>query len=79
MRNPIIKKAKKIEPKQVSFKIDADLAAELSRYSRYTNVPVWKIVSTAIRHVIDSDKEFTAPAAVEKKAGRKYEVHEVAA
>lgn len=79
MRNPIIKKAKKIEPKQVSFKIDAKLAAELSRYSRYTNVPVWEIVSCALRHVIDSDKEFTAPEAVEKKAGRKSEVHEVAA
>jgi hypothetical protein len=72
---PIIKKVKKIDPKQVSFKIDAGLAAQLTRYSEYTNVPVWEIVSTAIKHVIDSDQEFLKLPAdqfvVEKKVKRK--------
>jgi hypothetical protein len=57
---PIIKRRPKETLKSVLFRIPEDLASSLTEYAEFVNVPQSEIAATALRHVIDSDKEFPA-------------------
>jgi hypothetical protein len=57
---PIIKRRPKETLKAVMFRIPEELAARLTEYSEFVNVPQAEIAATALSHVIDSDKDFAA-------------------
>jgi predicted DNA-binding protein len=57
---PIIKRRPKETLKPVLFRIPEELAARLTEYSEFVNVPQAEIAATALSHVIESDKDFVA-------------------
>lgn len=56
----IIKRRPKENLKPISFRLPESLIERLAAFGDFLNVPQSEIVTAALNHVMDSDKEFAA-------------------
>jgi hypothetical protein len=68
----IIKRRPKENLKPISFRLPESVAERLSSFADFINVPQSEIVTAALNHVRDSDREFAAPSkiVIHKKSRR---------
>ena len=57
---PLIKKQEKKVFKTMAFRIEEELADQISAYAKYLDSSRDHVVNEALRYIIDRDKEFLA-------------------